>query len=49
MKETFGVRLDTYQKEKLKEIAEKKGMSEAELIRDLIDRLITEYHHESCR
>ena len=40
MKETFGVRLDTYQRDKLKEIAEKKGMSEAELVRLMIDKLI---------
>ena len=40
MKETFGVRLDSYQRDKLKEIALSKGMTEAELIRLLIDRLI---------
>lgn len=40
MKETFGVRLDTYQREKLKEIAGKKGMSEADLVRLMIDKLI---------
>ena len=40
MKETFGVRLDTYLRDKLKEIAEKKGMSEADLVRLMIDKLI---------
>lgn len=40
MRETFGVRLSSYQREKLKERASESGITEAELVRILIDRVI---------
>ena len=40
MRETFGVRLSSYQREKLKERASECGITEAELVRILIDRVI---------